>query len=346
MNVAVIGAGSWGSAVAWLLGNKGCDVRLWARDDELVASFNANHRNPRYITDANMPDCVVATTSLEDAFGFCDGKTSSQRADAVVLATPSHAVRDMAKRMTEFIGADAPGASMPLVILSKGAERDTGELLLDVLADVLGNSSRLAVLSGPNHAEEVSKGVLSATVIASNDDSIAAMFQQTFQAKTFRVYTSTDTIGVQLCGAAKNIIAIAAGVAVGRGYGDNTLAMLMTRGLAEIARLVTACGGQGQTCMGLAGMGDLIATCTSAHSRNRSYGQALAKTGETVASYQERTHMVVEGAYAARSITKLAREHDVEMPIAEQVLRAVWDGGDVDAMIAGLLGRPAKPEFY
>ncbi len=331
MAITIIGAGSWGSAVAWLLGNKGYDVHLWARDTQLVESFNSTHKNPRYLTDVVFPPQVVAFSSLEQALS---------NAEAIVLAMPSAAVRDMALRLAPHISS-----GMPVMLLSKGVDRESGMLLLDVLEQVLGGHDRLVVLSGPNHAEEVARGILSATVIASSSAATAGFFQDLFSTPVFRVYTSPDVAGVQLCGAAKNIVAIAVGASVGVGFGDNTTAMIMTRGLAEISRLVTCLGGDPLTCMGLAGMGDLIATCTSRHSRNRSFGLALAN-GESVGEYEGQTHMVVEGALACISVTDLARHHGVDMPIGTAVRRVIWDGVSLADVIEELTGRPSKPEFY
>jgi len=331
--IAVIGAGSWGSAIARLLGAKGFEVRLWARDASLVAAINETHRNPRYLADAELPLTLTAVNDLSLAL---------DDAQAVVFATPSSVVRDMAHTI-------ASGALLaqdtPLVMLSKGIEHSTGKTLLEVLADELGAQERLAVLSGPNHAEEVSRDILSGTLIAAYDERVAFFFQDLFTTSRFRVYTSTDVVGVQLCGASKNVIAIAAGIAAGLGLGDNTAAVLMTRGLAEISRLVEAAGGSPQTCMGLAGMGDLIATCASVHSRNRSFGAALSE-GKTLEEYEKSTHMVVEGALACRTIPQLAKKLGVEMPISSCVYDVVWEGRPLGDMITELMERPAKPEFY
>jgi glycerol-3-phosphate dehydrogenase (NAD(P)+) len=421
MKVSVIGAGSWGSAVAWLLGEKGETVSLWARDQELVDGLNITRRNPRYLGDVAFAPTVTASTSLPTVL---DGT------EAVVLVTPSAVVGEMAERIAPQLAADTP-----VVLLSKGLERTTGMLLLDVLAERLASSAaasavatsavatsasasasaaasaeasavaaeasavaaaasastsalsessptsspqspqspqsppilnpaeqlgpsehfgwpeqsgphkRLAVLSGPNHAEEVVRGTPSATVVASLSQNTADFFQALFATPAFRVYTSRDTIGIQLCGAAKNIIAIACGLAAGLGFGDNTAAMLMTRGLAEISRLASRLGADPLTCMGLAGMGDLIATCTSAHSRNRAFGLELA-TGGTLEAYQARTHMVVEGALACKTVTDLAQAHSVDMPISMVVRNIVWDQQPLDQAFASLIERSFKPEFY
>ncbi|MDR2492275.1 MAG: NAD(P)-dependent glycerol-3-phosphate dehydrogenase [Coriobacteriales bacterium] len=330
MRCAVVGAGSWGSAVSWLLGTKGHEVALWARDSALAATLNKTRHNPRYISSVELPSTVEATAEPTQA--LCG-------AELVVLATPSSAVRTVARMLAGQLAADTP-----LVVLSKGIEHETGKLILDVLGEELGAPGRLAVLSGPNHAEEVALGKVSATLIASECPKTAELFQEAFSTPYFRAYTSTDVTGVQLCGAAKNVIAIACGVAAELGYGDNTSAVLMTRGLAEISRLVTACGGQAQTCMGLAGMGDLVVTCTSLHSRNRSFGSALARHME-LREYENKTHMVVEGALACRSIPVLADAHGVDVPISRCVRDLVWGHGSVESMISELMARPLIPEF-
>jgi glycerol-3-phosphate dehydrogenase (NAD(P)+) len=331
MSIAVLGAGSWGTATAILLASNGSEVALWARSPELAARVKEARCNEAYLPGVVLPKTVNVTSNLEDAL---------RGAEALVLASPSKAVRALCEQLRPFYRAQTP-----LVLLSKGVENSSGLLLLEVVDSVLSCGSAGAVLSGPNHAEEVARGMHSATVVASRDPEVAELFQRLFASESFRVYTSEDVTGVQLCGAAKNIIALAAGILAGSGYGDNTAAMLMTRGLAEISRLVEALGGESQTCMGLAGMGDLIVTCTSCHSRNRSFGVAMAQ-GETLASYEAKTHMVVEGALASKSVTNLAALHGVELPICEMVRRAVWEGLSVEEMIPSLMQRPAKPEFY
>lgn len=330
MDVSVIGAGSWGTAVAALLGGKGYDVLLWAREPEIATSVNTEHRNPFYLTDVVFPDSVMATS---------DAEHSVVGADAVVVVTPSFAIRQTAEMLKPHLGADTP-----VIVLSKGVEKDTGMLMTDVLAEVLGNPERLAALSGPNHAEEVGKGIPSATVIASTSDEVARFFQELFTAPTFRVYTSTDLVGVELCAAAKNIVAIAAGMSDGLGYGDNTKASLMTRGLAEISRLVVNMGGNPLTCMGLAGMGDLIATCTSRHSRNRKLGEMVAQ-GHTLEEFTEQTHMVAEGAVACVTVAQLAEKHGVDMPIANLVRGILYEGADLHGVVDTLMSRAAKDEL-
>lgn len=331
MDIAVIGAGSWGTALSQVLSSNGHDVRLWARKDSVVEGVNERHRNPRYLTDAELSPRIVATTSTEQALAG---------ADAVVVVTPSSIMRETAHSFEGLVGKDTP-----IIVCSKGVEEGSGLLPVEVFEAELGNVARLAVLSGPNHAEEVVKGIPSATVIASQNEATATFFQDLFACESFRTYVSDDVCGVELCAAFKNVIAIAVGISYGIGFGDNTAALLMTRGVAEMSRLVQAIGGQAITCMGLAGMGDMIATCTSEHSRNRAFGKYVAE-GRTLAQYQEDTHMVVEGALACRTIQTLSRAYRVELPITDVVRAVVWEGADAQRAARVLAGRPLKTEFY
>ena len=331
MNIAVIGAGSWGTALSQVLASNGHDVCLWARKDSVVEGVNERHRNPRYLTDAELSPRIVATTSTEQALSG---------ADAIVVVTPSSIMRETAHSFEGLVGKDTP-----IIICSKGVEEGSGLLPVEVFEAELGNAARLAVLSGPNHAEEVVKGIPSATVIASQSEATATFFQDLFACESFRTYVSDDVCGVELCAAFKNVIAIAVGISYGIGFGDNTAALLMTRGVAEMSRLVQAIGGQAITCMGLAGMGDMIATCTSEHSRNRAFGKYVAE-GRTLAQYQEDTHMVVEGALACRTIQTLSRAYRVELPITDVVRAVVWEGADAQRAARVLAGRPLKTEFY
>lgn len=330
--VAVVGAGSWGTAVAWLLGEKsGIEVSLWAREAEIAEAVNAERRNPVYLKDVLLPRSVRATADVGEAVAG---------AEAVVLVTPSVGVRDTCLGFAGFLDR-----STPVVILSKGVEAGTGMLMTEVLEDVLGDRERLAALSGPNHAEEVSRGVPSATVVAAHAPAVAEWFQTLFMTPAFRVYTNDDVVGVELAGASKNVIALAAGMCDGLGYGDNSKAALMTRGLAEMSRLGRAMGANPMTYMGLAGMGDLVVTCTSSHSRNRALGEWVA-TGGTVEDYREATKMVAEGATSCVTVGDLARRVGAEMPITDAVRSVLYEG--VPASRAGdlLMGRAAKDELH
>ena len=329
--VSVIGAGSWGTAVARHLVMNGHVVRLWSHNAEAARLINERRENPRYLPGCFLPDGVTAFTDLSQAL---DG------AAAAVLVVPSGNLRDVARDCAAHL---AP--STPTAVLTKGIEPSTCMLMTEVAASELQGPSRIACLSGPNHAEEVIKAKPAGTVIASSGQDTAVMFRDLFASPTFRTYTSDDVTGVELCAAFKNVIAIAVGVAYGLGYGDNTAAMLMTRGLAEMSRLTVKCGGQAITCMGLAGAGDLIATCTSEHSRNRSFGVELAQGG-TLDGYRERTHMVVEGALACKTLKTLSEAYNVELPITDVVRGVVWEGADPKAAAKDLFARPLTTEFY
>jgi len=331
VRISVIGAGSWGTAVSWLLGGKGHDVSLWSRETEIADGINANHRNPLYLPDVVLPESVRASD---------DVATALEGAEAVVMVTPSMGVRTTAEAMKPHLGSE-----IPVCILSKGVEQDTLMLMTEVLADVFGNGERIAGLSGPNHAEEVSKGVPSATVVASYSEDVRRLFQDAFMTSFFRVYTNPDVVGVELCGASKNIVAIAAGMCDGLGYGDNTKATLMTRGLAEMSRLGAALGANPLTYMGLAGMGDLIVTCTSRHSRNRGLGQLVAEGG-TMQDFYDKTHMVAEGAVACISVDELGKREGVEMPMTELVRAVLYDGMDPREAGELLMGREARDELH
>lgn len=331
MRIAVIGAGSWGTAVTWLLAGKGHDVSLWAREAEIAEGVNTAHRNPLYLPDVVLSDTVRAS---DDVGVVLEGT------EAVVMVTPSIGVRQTAESMKPHLGDD-----IPVCILSKGVEQDTLMLMTEVLEDVFGHGERIAGLSGPNHAEEVSRGVPSATVVASHSADVRQLFQDAFMTPFFRVYTNPDVIGVELCGASKNIVAIAAGMCDGLGYGDNTKATLMTRGLAEMSRLGAAMGANPLTYMGLAGMGDLIVTCTSRHSRNRGLGQLVAEGG-TMQDFYDKTHMVAEGAVACISVHELGKREGVEMPMTELVRAVLYDGLDPREAGKLLMDREARDELH
>lgn len=331
MKVSVIGAGSWGTAIAQTLAGKGYNIGLWARKPEVVSSINIEHVNPRYLSDVKLSENIVATVSHKDTL---------VNAEATVIVTPSNLIRGVARALAPCIDDD-----FPIIICSKGVEEGSGLLPVEVFEDELGNSDRLAVLSGPNHAEEVIRQVPSATVIASTSQDTARYFQDMFATETFRTYTSSDAIGVEICAAFKNIIAIAVGISYGIGFGDNTAALLMTRGIAEMSRLVAACGGDPLTCMGLAGAGDMIATCTSEHSRNRRLGSMIAE-GKTLDDFTAETHMVAEGALACKTMETLAEMQSVELPITKVVRGIMWEGDDARIAATQLASRPLTTEFY
>lgn len=331
MKIALIGSGSWGTAVAGLAAGSADRVSMWAHSPLTAEGINENHRNPRYLVDYELPSNVTAATDFESVL---------IGADAAIFAVPSTHLRSVAHEAAPFIDAQTP-----VLCLTKGIEPDSGLLMSDVIASEIGGGRRVAALSGPNHAEEIYKGALSAAVIACNDASTASVFKDLLIGPAFRIYITDDMVGVETCGAMKNVIAIVCGIAAGTGAGDNTLALIMTRGLAEISRVVHAKGGQAITCMGLAGMGDLIATCTSPHSRNRTFGEAFAR-GITLDEYQRQTHMVVEGAAAARSVSQLARSLGVDAPLTFALNDALYQGVSLQDAWGALTERVPSQEFY
>lgn len=331
MKVAVVGAGSWGTSLAQLLAEKGNNVSLWARKPEVIKSINQMHRNPRYLTDVLLSENIVATVSHADAV---------KNACAAVIVTPSHLLRGVARALSSVVDQD-----FPIIICSKGVEEGSGLLPIEIFEAELGNRDRLAVLSGPNHAEEVIKNIPAGTVIASPSIQTAEFFQNLFATAAFRTYVSEDWLGVELCAAFKNVIAISVGLSYGLGFGDNTAAMLITRGMAEMSRMVVACGGDALTALGLAGAGDMVATCMSPHSRNRKLGIMIAN-GMTLDDFTEQTHMVAEGATACKTLETLSKRYNVELPITDIVRGVVWEKADLQEAINRLASRPLTTEFH
>ena len=331
MKITVIGAGSWGTAIAGVAAAHADEVMLWSFDEASTTGINEQHVNPLYLSDYRLPDNVSASGSYEEALAGTDG---------IIVVVPSPFIRATVRGAAPYIAADTP-----VLCLTKGIEEHTGKLMSEVVAEEIGNPERVAALSGPNHAEEICKGSLSAAVVASPDAEVAEFFKALLISPAFRIYTSSDMIGVETCAAVKNVIAIVCGIAAGVGLGDNTLALIMTRGLAEISRIVYARGGDPMTCMGLAGMGDLVATCTSPHSRNRSFGVAFAH-GESLEDYQARTHMIVEGAAAAKSTSELARSLGVDAPLTFVLEQALYHGMSIAESLNTLTDRFPTEEFY
>lgn len=331
MKACVIGSGSWGTALSQVLADAGCEVSLAVRRPEVAQAINDEHRNPDYLSDAVLSSQIHATDSLSYALA---------KAQACVVVTPSQYLRDTARLISSLVSE-----SLPVVICSKGVEADTGALPAEVFAEEIGRMDRLGVLSGPTHAEEVIRKVPSGAVSASVSEKTALFFRQLFSTDYFRTYTSSDIVGVELCGAFKNVIAIAVGIAYGLGMGDNTAAMLITRGLAEMSRMVEVCGGEAITCLGLAGCGDMVVTCTSRHSRNRRFGEDYIACGKTLADFQADTHMVVEGAIACKTLEALSIRHGVELPLTDAVRQVIWQGANPVLVARTLLDRPLKAEF-
>jgi glycerol-3-phosphate dehydrogenase (NAD(P)+) len=329
--VAVVGGGSWGTTLADLLSRQGAEVVLWAREPEVVESINRAHVNTMFLPDAPLAPGLTSTGDLAAAV---------RDATVIVSAAPSHAVR-------EVMTLAAPAlAGHPLVVsVSKGLEPTKLEPLSTVLEDVLGGGARVAVLSGPSFAQEVYQRQPTAVVVAAHDHEVAQEAQRVFSSPRFRVYTHTDVIGVELGGALKNVIALAAGILEGLGLGNNPRAALITRGLAEITRLGVALGADPLTFAGLAGMGDLILTATGALSRNRTLGVALGQ-GKTLAEAQAGKRSVAEGVNTARAAVALGARQGVELPIASEVSAILFDGKSPRQAIADLMERAPKPEQW
>jgi glycerol-3-phosphate dehydrogenase (NAD(P)+) len=329
--VAVVGAGSWGTAVG-AIAAVNADAVLWARDPSVAARIDAEHANPDYLPGIALPASLRATSDLVDAV---------RDADVVVMGVPSHGFRDVLHAAAPAITAD-----VPILSLSKGVEQGTVLRMTEVIADVLPDhrADRIGVLTGPNLALEVASGQPAATVVAIGDAATADELQHVFMTATFRVYTNPDVVGCEIAGALKNVIALAAGIAHGLGYGDNTKAALITRGLAELARLGVALGGDPLTFSGLAGLGDLVATCTSEKSRNRTVGVALGQ-GRKLDDIVTEMRMVAEGVKSTQAVLELARRHGVEMPIAEQVGAVLYRGRTPAEIVPALMLREAKPEL-
>ena len=327
--VAVIGAGSWGTAVAALTAANASTV-LWARRPELADQIATQHENGDYLSGLALPAALESTSDVRAA---ADG------ADVVVMGVPSHGFRAVLEELKPSLSA-----GVPIVSLSKGMEQDTQMRMTEVIAQVTPGHPA-GVLTGPNLAKEVLQGSPAAAVVAFDDESVAEALQSVFSTTTFRVYRNDDVVGCEVAGALKNVMAIAAGMADGMGFGDNTKAALLTRGLAELTRLGVALGGNPLTFAGLAGMGDLVATCSSRQSRNRHVGEELGK-GRKLDEIIAEMKMVAEGVKTARSVVAIAEKADVEMPIAEQVV-AVLDGNvSAGEVIVRLMSRSAKAESH
>jgi glycerol-3-phosphate dehydrogenase (NAD(P)+) len=328
--VAVMGAGSWGTAFAMVLCDAGNHVRLWARRPKLAAAINVQRRNIEYFPTLTMPENLIAVSDPMEAM---------DKADFVVLAVPSQTLRGNLKEWT--LPADAI-----VVSLAKGIELGTGLRMSEVIAEASGVSpDRIAVVTGPNLAAEIAERQPSASVVASSALPTAQALQAVCHTSRFRAYTNPDVVGCELGGAAKNVIALAVGMAIGLGLGANANASVITRGLAEIARLGTALGADPHTFSGLAGLGDLVATCLSPLSRNRHFGEELGK-GHTVAEISASTRQVAEGVKSCASIEELAERHSVEMPIVEAVADVIAGRSTPPEMINSLMSRSAKPERY
>ena len=332
IRATVVGAGAWGTALASLLARNHHEVRIWSYEDHVASSINSEHRNP-YLEGVSLSDTIRAETDLRSAVAG---------AGLVVSASPSQFVRRV---MTEAADAVEPGAL--LLSATKGIELGTLLRMDEVLSDVLPARAMegFCALSGPSFALEVASGSPTAVVIGSHDESVAQRARELFQTSTFRVYTNTDVVGVEIGGALKNVIALAAGTTAGLGYGHNTLAALITRGLAEVTRLGLAVGAERATFYGLAGLGDLVLTCTGSLSRNRTVGYRLGQ-GERLEQILSEMSAVAEGVKTTEAARELARRHGVEMPITEQMYAILYEGRSPDEALRTLMSRDPKPEEW
>jgi len=327
MRVTVLGAGSWGTTVANIAAAN-APTRVWARNPEAAREINEQHSNERYLPAAKLHDNLRATADLEEAV---------READALVIGIPSHGFR-------EILETAAPHVRpwVPIVSLTKGLEQGSMLRMSQIIEELMPDHPA-AVLTGPNLAREIVDGKAAASVIAVRDLKVAAALQRVFTKGLFRVYTNHDVIGCELGGALKNVIAIATGMAEALMVGDNTRSLVITRGLAELTRLGVAMGGEPATFAGLAGLGDLLATCISQHSRNRYVGEQLGR-GRSIEEITAEMHMVAEGVKTSSVVVELAKQYDVEMPIADQIQKVIYEGRDPGEAYTGLRRRPAGHE--
>ena len=328
MKITVLGSGAWGTALSLVLLENGHQVTLWSYTREESQTLRDNHENP-----------MLKGVPLPESLALTDDMACVKGCGLVVLATPSFAVRTTAAKLKDLVD---PGTI--LVSVSKGIEKDTSLRLSQVIEEEIGDKCPVVVLSGPSHAEEVGRRIPTGVVAAASDRAVAEQVQDLFMNHRFRVYTSDDRVGTELCAALKNIIALCAGCCDGMGCGDNTKALLMTRGLAEMARLGVALGGRKETFTGLAGVGDLIVTCTSMHSRNRRCGILIGQ-GKGVQEAIREVGAVVEGYYAAASARVLAQKTGVDMPIAQAAYEVLYEGRDVHGVVADLMTRSKRSEL-
>lgn len=324
--IGIIGGGAWGTALSLVARRAGNEALIWARESEVVDAVNARHESP-FLPGIRLDAAIRATGSLEDA----------GQGDAVLFAVPAQFMRSVVGALAPAIGGDTPA-----VICAKGIERDTCALMSEIVAEILPRSP-LAVLSGPTFAGEVARGLPTAVTLACADAKLGESLMRLLASRRFRVYLSDDVVGAELGGAVKNVIAIACGITMGRGFGENARAALITRGLAEMIRLGVAKGARVTTMMGLSGFGDLSLTCNSEQSRNTSLGVLLSK-GVALSDAMKRLAGVSEGVDTAQAVHKLAQRLNVEMPICFAVDRILNSGADIDAVIAELLDRPFKEE--
>ena len=326
-NIAIIGSGSWGVALAIHLAKLGNNIKIWSFAEDEKKLIN-NERKCKFLPNVEIPDGIECTTSFEEAI---------KDSDFIIHVTPSKFTRDIVKQYKQYV------TNQPIVICSKGFEKDTMLTLDEVIKEEIPNV-KIAVLSGPSHAEEVSVAVPTLLVVASEYDVVLKLIQDTFMSDKMRIYTSRDVKGVELGGALKNIIAFCAGVAAGIGLGDNTFAALITRGLSELARLGSALGGQRETLYGLSGLGDLIVTCLSEHSRNRKAGKLIGQ-GKSLEETKKEVGMTIESIDNIEVAHELGKLHNIEMPIVDAVYMILYKGLKPEEAVNMLMNRSKKNEF-
>jgi glycerol-3-phosphate dehydrogenase (NAD(P)+) len=326
---SVIGAGSWGTAISMLLAEKAEQVLLWGRDPKTIQDINHKRVNRHYLPREEVPANVTATTDFAD---LADSQV-------VIVVTPSSVTREVTARAAAAIGLSK---DVPIVSASKGVEAESGKRMTEILSETFVGHP-VAVLSGPSHAEEVARHMATAAVIGCADSEVAAKLQELFTLPFFRTYTSKDVIGIEYGGAVKNVFALAGGIADGLGLGDNAKAALVTRGLAELVRLGTTLGGDPETFQGLSGVGDLIVTCYSTHSRNNRVGQMIGK-GHSLDEINQSMHMVVEGIPNTKNLHALAKSKNVRTPIIDEVNAILYENKSPEDALSGLLNRDPRPE--
>jgi glycerol-3-phosphate dehydrogenase (NAD(P)+) len=338
MNIGILGAGSWGIALAVLLHKKGHRLTMWEFSPEAARFLSEERELPTKLPGVTIPQDIVITNDISEPLAS---------ADLVICVVPSQTMRQTLKAAAAKTPRDALDKIKGWIMASKGIETGTLELMTDVLMDEIPGlkTDRIAVLSGPSHAEEVSRGIPTTVAAASENQELAVLIQENFSTNTFRIYTNNDMRGVELAASIKNVIAVAAGVIDGMGFGDNTKGALMTRGIAEMMRLGRKMGAKDSTFSGLAGIGDLITTCISRHSRNRRMGELIAN-GLTIEQALAQMTMVAEGVETARSAYALAQKIGIEMPITTEVYKALFEGKPVKEAVRDLMMRDTKPEFW
>lgn len=328
LNISVIGAGSFGTALSLVLSRKGYKVFLYDRNKDVVDSINNDKRNSKYLSNIEITKNITATYDIKEAIA---------NTKYIVLAVPSHAVRPVSKQLKNHISKD-----QIIINVGKGIEENSLKRLSIVINEELPDNE-IAILSGPSHAEEIAMENPTTLVAVSKDLNLSKTIQDLFMTSTLRVYTGEDLVGVEIAGAVKNVIALCTGISDGIGYGDNAKAAIMTRGMNEIIKIGTKLGGKYETFMGLAGFGDLIVTCTSMHSRNRKCGILLG-SGYTLQEAMEEIGMVVEGVKACSAFYKLKKMYNIEMPIVDALHRIIFDNYDVKEIVYELMTRDKKSE--